>query len=239
MTATEIELQPNRGNLLLSHIAVHERNAIHRGAEAVSLAANDVLLRADTHSEFVFFPINCVASVIRNLRDGSAIEVALIGNEGMIGLDVFMEAKKQLDDVIVQSAGWAYRLPAEDLRNQFRRAGGLQRYLLRFTDALLTQVSQTAVCSRYHTPEARLARWLLMIRDRTTLPVVQAGTRALRTMLGSTEELVNVAVEHLTSAEIIRVRHDTITILDVEGLEVTACECYETLRQAYERTLSS
>src|SRR6185295_14619702 len=153
MTVTAIEQHTRSGNFL-AQLAVHERNAIHRGAEAVTLVAGEPLLRAHTHSEFVFFPVNSVASVVRTARDATPLEIALIGNEGMVGLDVITEPKTQLDDVVVLSPGWAYRMPAEDLRNQYRRGGGLQRHLLRFTGALLAQVSQTAVCSRYHAPEA-------------------------------------------------------------------------------------
>src|ERR1700704_5923461 len=123
MTA-DLQLETNRGNLLLAQLAVHERNAIHRGAEVVELEAGEPLLRARTRSEFVFFPINSVASVIRALRGGMPIEVALIGSEGMVGLDVIMEAKVQLDDVVVQSPGSAFRMPADDLRKQFNRGGG-------------------------------------------------------------------------------------------------------------------
>jgi CRP-like cAMP-binding protein len=236
---TALQQQNTLGNLLLSQLAVHERNAVHRGAEAMSLTPGDFLLRAHTHSEFVFFPINSVASVVRTLRGGMGVELALIGNEGMVGLDVLMDAKTQLDDVVVQSGGWAYRMPADDLRKQFRRGGGLQKYLLRFADALLTQVAQTAVCGRYHAPAARLARWLLMIRDRTLTLEIHATPVAMRAMLAIEPEEVVDAVAVLVAARVIVLRQQTITIVDREGLEMIACECYETLRQEYARTLAS
>ncbi len=236
---TDVELQTIHGNLLVAQLAVHERNAIHRASEAVSLAAGDSLLRANTHSEFVFFPINCVASVVRTLRDGSAMELALIGNEGVIGLDVFFGARTQLDDAIVQSAGWAYRIPSNELRNQLRRGGGLQKSLLRFMEVLFAQVAQTAVCARFHSPEQRLARWLLMVHQRTSSDELQATPDALRAAIALGPERVAAAMKHLSSAGAIAARNGTITIVDREGLEVAACECYETLRQGYERTLAS
>jgi CRP-like cAMP-binding protein len=235
---TDVEVLTNRGNLLLAQLAVHERNAIHRGAEMVALEAGQYLLRAHTHSDFVFFPVNSVASVVRSLRDGSAVELALIGNEGMVGLDVFMEAKTQLDDVVVQTAGSAYRMPAEDLRNQFRRGGGLQKYLLRFTDALLAQIAQTAVCSRYHPPEARLARWLLMVNERTAVAAVHVSPSVLRAMLAIQPERIAEVVARLVSTRTIHARGETITITDREGLEIHACECYETLRHEYDRAIA-
>jgi CRP-like cAMP-binding protein len=226
---TALQLETNRGNLLLSQLAVHERNAVHRGAETVPLEAGELLLRAGRHSDFVFFPTNSVVSVIRTLRGGMSIELALIGNEGMVGLDVFTDAKASLDDVVVQSPGWAYRLPADDLRKQFNRSGGLQKYLLLFADALLNQIAQTAACSRYHAPEARLARWLLMIRDRTSVDEILATPAAMRAMLAIAPERVAECVGRLVAARAIVLRQETITIVDREGLEVRACECYETL----------
>ncbi|HSP16335.1 MAG TPA: Crp/Fnr family transcriptional regulator [Thermoanaerobaculia bacterium] len=234
-----IEQQTIPGNLLLGQLAVHERNAIHRAAEAVSLAAGDSLLRANTQWEAVFFPINCVASVVRTLRDGSAMELALIGNEGLVGLGVFTGSRTQLDDAVVQSAGWAYRIPTDELRNQLRRGGGLQKSLLRFVDTLFAQVAQTAVCARFHAPEARLARWLLMIHQRTASAEILTTPVALRTALMLEPDGIATAIKRLAAAGAIAVRPDTITIKDREGLEVRACECYETLRQEYERTLAS
>ncbi len=235
----ELELQTIRGNLLLGHLAVHERNAIHRAAEAVSLAAGDSLLRANTHSEFVFFPISCVASVVRTLRDGNVMELALIGNEGLVGLGVFMGARTQLDDAIVQRAGWAYRIPADELRNQLRRGGGLQKSLLRFVDSLFAQVAQTAVCARFHASEARLARWLLMIHQRSGSMETRTTPAGLRAALSLEPDGIATAIKRLSSQGTITMRADAITIVDREGLEINACECFETLREEYERTLAS
>lgn len=235
-----VDLDPTiRGNLLLSQLAVHERNAIHRAAEAVALSPGESLLRASTQSASVFFPTNCVVSLVRTLRDGNAMELALIGNEGIVGLDVFMGARIQLDDAIVQSAGYAYRIPAEELRNQLRRGGGLPKALLRFMYALFAQVAQTAVCVRFHPPEARLARWLMLIADRTSSLELHVQPQATAAMLVIEPAAVAAAMNHLRARGAIAVHADAITITDREALEVSACECYETLREEYERTLAS
>jgi CRP-like cAMP-binding protein len=234
-----VELEATiRGNLLLSQLAVHERNAIHRSAEAISLTAGESLLRASTQSAYMFFPTTCVVSVTRTLRDGNSMEIALIGHEGIIGLDVFMGSRLQIDDAVVQSSGCAYRIPAEELRRQLQRGGGLQKSLLRFTYALFTQVAQNAVCVRFHAPEARLARWLMMINDRTSSLRLRVDARATAAVLVVAPAVISAAIDRLRVRGAISVRADAITITDREGLEIAACECYETIREEYERMLA-
>lgn len=235
-----VDLDPTvRGNLLLSQLAVHERNAIHRAADAVAVTPGESLLRGGSQSAYVFFPTNCVVSVMRALRDGNAMELALIGNEGIVGLDVFSGARAQLDDAVVQSAGYAYRIPAEELRNQLRRGGGLQRALLRFMYALSAQVAQTALCSRFHPAEARLARWLMLISDRTSSLELRVQPQSVAAMLVVEPAAVTAAMQRLRARGAIAVAAEAVTIRDREILEVSACECYETLREEYERTLAS
>ena len=228
-----------RGNLLLSQLAVHERNAIHRAADAISVSAGESLLRASTQSAYVFFPTTSVVCVQRTLRDGNCMEMAVIGSEGIVGLDVFMGSRMQLDDAIVQSSGCAYRVPAEELRRQLQPGGGLARALLRFTYALFTQVAQNAVCIRFHAPEARLARWLMLISDRTASLQLRVDSRATAAMLVVPPLQASAAVERLRDRGAIAIQSDAIRIVSREALEVTACECYETIREAYARTLAS
>lgn len=231
--------QAVRGNHLLSQLAVHERNAIHRASDAVTIPAGESLLRGTMQSAYVFFPTTCVVSVVRTLRDGKTIELALVGNEGIVGLDAFTGVRLQLDDAVVQSAGCAYRTPADELRNQLRRGGGLQKVLLRFLHAFSTQVAQTAPCVRYHEPEARLARWLLLISDRTSSLELRVQPQSAAAMLAVAPDRAAAAFHRLTALGAIAVRGDAITIRDRETLEVNSCECYETLREEYERTLAS
>ena len=228
-----------RGNLLLSQLAVHERNAIHRAADAVSVEAGDSLLKAGAQSAYVFFPTTSVVCIQRTLRDNKCMEMAVIGSEGMVGLDVFMGSRMQLDDAIVQSSGCAYRVPADELRRQLLTGGGLTKALLHFTYALFTQVAQNAVCIRFHAPEARLARWLMLISDRAASVQLRIDSRAIAAMLVVAPMQVGAAVERLRERGAIGVQSDAIRIVSREALEVSACECYETIREAYARTLPS
>ena len=225
------------GNRLLSHLAVHERNAIERASEHKFYKVGETLLAANTHSRSVFFPIDVVVSIVRPLRDHVAVEIGVVGNEGMIGLDVVMEAKTQLDDALVQSAGYVYRMPADELLHQFHGGGKLQKYLLRFTHAFLGQVAQNAVCNRYHLLRSRLAKWLLMIHDRSTVDV-QSTPQLIGVALGATPEEVEAALAELQTSSGLRVRRQSI-VIDRDALETKACECYETLRQEYSRALAS
>jgi CRP-like cAMP-binding protein len=225
-------------NSLLSHLPVHQRNAIHRGSELFFYAVGDVLLRSHTHSNYVYFPVEAVVSVVRPLRDELSIELGLIGNEGMIGLDVVMDAKTQLDDSIVQSAGSVLRMPADGLRKLFAAGGALQTYLLRFAHAFLGQVAQNAACNQFHPLPARISKRLLMIQDRSAAVNVHSTPHLLASALGVNEREIDHAFEQLAASGAVRQRRDAIT-LERECLELTACECYETLREAYERTLAS
>jgi len=237
--STEPSRQVAAENLLLAQLPVHERNAVLRGSEAVSCASGDVLLSANTHSDYVFFPVDAVVSMVRKLRDGRGVDIGVVGSEGMIGLDVFVDAKTQLDDAVVRSAGTVYCMRADELRRQFHRGGGLQKYLLRFTNAFLSQVAQIALCNRYHSLDARLSRWLLMIHDRSSFPEIGGTPGSISHALAATDEDVEEIVARLTTARAVRQRRHSISVVGPEALELNACECYETIRQVYERTLGS
>ena len=215
----------------LEKLAVHERNAIHRGSEEVTLSAGQVLLRAQGPAEYAWFPNTSVVSMARSLREDSSLELALIGSEGVV-------MATHLDNYVVHSGGSAFRMPAAELSNQFRRGGGLQKYLLRFSDALMSQVAQTAICARFHAAEKRLARWLLMINDRTGRDQVEATPVSMRMMLAIPQDRVVDAVAKLVSARVVSLRQPVIKITDRDGLEASACECYETVRQEYDRILA-
>jgi len=227
------------GNTLLSRLPVHERNAAERCFETGSFVAGDFLMRANRPSEYVFFPLDSVISLVRTLDDGSTIELGLVGNEGMIGIDVFLEGRTQRSDAIVQSAGSVYRMTSDDLLRQFKSGREFQRQLLRYTSAFMAQIAQTAACNRLHAIEPRLARWLLMMRDRVASNDIDLTDRCLSDVLGARPALASQAVQNLESAGLIRQsrsRH-RITISDREGLELSACECYEAVRHEYSWTL--
>jgi CRP-like cAMP-binding protein len=225
-------------NRLLSQLPVHQRNAIHRGSELSFHSVGDVLLHSNTHSNYVFFPIEAVVSIVRPLRGDLFVELGLIGNEGMIGLDVIMDAKTQPDDTIVQSAGSALRMPADDLLKLFYGGGPLQKQLLRFTHAFLGQVAQNAACNRFHALAARMAKWLLMIHDRSASPEVRSTPRLMALALGASEKEIDETLQRLAATGGIRQKRDAVFI-EREILELNACDCYEALREAYGRTLTS
>jgi CRP-like cAMP-binding protein len=224
------------GNTLLSRLPVHERNAAERCFETGSFVAGDLLMRANRPSEYVFFPVDSVISLVRTLDDGSTIELGLIGNEGMIGIDVFLEGHTQRSDAIVQSGGSVYRMASDDLLKQFKSGREFQRQLLRFTSAFMAQIAQTAACNRLHAIEPRLARWLLMMRDRVASDIIDLTDRCLSDVLGVRPALASQAVQNLERAGLIRQSRQRIRISDREGLELSACECYEALRREYALT---
>jgi CRP-like cAMP-binding protein len=214
---------------LLAELAVHERNAIQRASDMQFRAAGDVLLRAHTRSRSAFFPINAVVSVVRLLNDNRSVEVGLIGNEGMVGMDVLLDARNDLDEVVVQSAGFVYCMPVDDLRHLFDATARLQKSIFRFTHTFLGQVSQNAVCSRYHAPRQRVAKWLLMIDDRSGRLETGKSSQLLAAALCAGEPEMAEALAELTSAGAVQQRRSALAIRR-EVLETGACECYETMR---------
>ena len=224
-------------NALLAALPTRERNEAHRASELFTLEFGATILEANTRTEHAFFPIRGAISLVRHLTGRQTIEVGVIGNEGMVGVDIFMGAPMQLNDAIVQGEGSAWRMSAEYLLVRFQRNREMQRQLLRFTNAFITQVSQTAACNRAHDMEARLARWLLMMQDRVAAPQIRMTQQFLAHMLGARTASVNEAVQKLEAAGVIGHRRQEISILDREGLEQMACECYAIVRRVYDQAI--
>ena len=224
-------------NALLAALPVRERNAAHKSSTLFVLDFGATILEANTRSEFAFFPIRGAVSLVRHMSTGLTVEVGVVGNEGLVGVDIILDAPYQLNEAIVQGAGSAWRMPAEDLLARFRRNREVHRQLLRFTDAFMTQISQTAACNRAHDMEQRLARWLLMMQDRVAAPQLRLTQQFLSQMLGARTATVNEAVQKLEAAGVIGHRRQEITIVDREGLEKMSCECYEIVRRVFEQSL--
>lgn len=224
-------------NALLAALPTRERNDAHRSSELFTLEFGAKILEADTRSQHAYFPIRGAISLVRTLRSGPTVEVGVVGNEGMVGIDIFMRAPTQLNDAIVQGQGSAWRMSADHLLVRFQRNGEVQRQLLRFTNAFITQLSQTAACNRAHGMEARLARWLLMMHDRVAAPQIRMTQQFLAHMLGARTASVNEAVQKLEAAAVIGHRRQEITILDRPGLEAMACECYAIVCRVYEQSV--
>jgi CRP-like cAMP-binding protein len=226
-------------NALLAALPTRERNEAHRSSTVFTLDFGTTILAANTRSEYAFFPIRGVISLVRPLISGPTIEVGVVGNEGVVGIDIFMGAPQQLNEAIVQGEGSAWRMPAAYLLAQFERNRDMQRQLLRFTDAFITQVSQTAACNRAHDMEARLARWLLMMQDRVAAPQIRLTQQFLGKMLGARTATVNEAVQKLEAAGVIGHRRQEITVIDREGLERMSCECYAIVRRIYDQAITN
>lgn len=224
-------------NALLAALPVRERNDAHRASQLFTLDFGAKILQSNTRSQHAYFPIRGVVSLIRTLTSGPTVEVGVVGNEGMVGLDIFMRAPTQLNDAIVQGEGSAWRMSAEHLLARFQRNGEVQRQLLRFTNAFITQVSQTAACNRAHAMEARLARWLLMMQDRVAASQIRMTQQFLAHMLGARTASVNEAVQKLEAAGVIGHRRQEISVLDRAGLEAMACECYAIVAGVYEQAI--
>jgi len=237
MTKESERAAAREDNALLAALPTRERNAAHRASQLFALEFGATILQANTRSEHAFFPIRGVVSLVRRLNEGPTVEVGVVGNEGMVGVDIFMGAPTQLNDAIVQGAGSAWRMSAEHLLVRFQHNREWQRQLLRFTDAFITQVSQTAACNRAHDMEARLARWLLMMHDRVAEPQIRMTQQFLARMLGARTASVNEAVQKLEAAGVIGHRRQEIAVVDRKGLERMACECYAIVRRVYEQSL--
>lgn len=237
MTQESDRAAAREDNALLAALPTRERNDAHRSSQLFTLEFGAKIVEAHTRTRHAYFPIRGAVSLIRTLTSGPTVEVGVVGNEGVVGVDIFMGARTQLNDAIVQGEGSAWRMSAEHLLARFNRNGEVQRQLLKFTNAFMTQVSQTAACNRAHGMEARLSRWLLMMHDRVAAPQIRMTQQFLAHMLGARTASVNEAVQKLEAAGVIGHRRQEISILDREGLEAMACECYGIVRRVYEQAI--
>jgi CRP-like cAMP-binding protein len=200
-------------------------------------ALGDVLYEPGEPMDYIYFPTSAVASLIYTMENGETAEVGLVGKEGLVGIALFMGGATMPNHAVVQVAGGALRLEAQAMLEEFRRGGPFQLALLRYTQALLTQISQTAVCNRLHPIDKRLCRWLAMTRNRLPSNEVHMTQEFLAHMLGVRREGVTAAARHLQDAGLIRYRRGHITILDRQRLEAAACECYRVVKDEFDRLL--
>jgi len=201
------------------------------------LALRDVVYEPGERMDYAYFPTSAVISLIYTVEGGATAEMGLVGNEGVVGIALFMGGGTTPNRAVVQVAGGAFRIKAQALLEEFRRGGPFQAVLLRYTQALLTQVSQTAVCNRLHPIEQRLARWLLMIRNRLPSDEVLMTHESLAHVLGVRREGVTLSAHRLQRTGLIHYYHGHITILDRKRLEAAACECYRVVKEEFDRLL--
>ncbi len=186
----------------------------------------------------VYFLVGCIVSILYVLEDGASAEVAIVGEEGLIGIALFMGGDTTPSRAVVQNAGHAYQLKWEILKREFKRGGALQHLLLRYTQALLTQVAQTAVCNRHHSVEQQLCRWLLLNLDRLPSNELSMTQGVIANMLGVRREGVTEAAGKLQARGLIRYSRGHIKVLDRTGLESQVCECYAVVKKEFDRLLT-
>lgn len=214
---------------------------LHRFAphlELVPMLLGDVLCESGGKLDYVYFPTTAIVSLHYLLESGGSCEIAGVGNEGVVGVSVFMGGETTPSRAVVQTSGFGYRLRSQILLEEFRRVGPVTRLLLRYTQALMTQVSQTAVCNRHHSVEQQLCRWLLLTLNRLPSNELTMTQEWIANMLGVRREGVTEAAGKLQNHGFIRYRRGHITVLDRAGLESTACECYAVIKKECVRLLS-
>jgi CRP-like cAMP-binding protein len=222
-------------NQLLAALSAESYSRLLPHLVPLSFQVGNILYQPQQLIEWVYFPHQSVISLVNILEDGSQVEIGMVGGEGMIGTPVILANDTSPYQAMVQVANGAQRISAKILRAQLELDSELNKLLLRYTQALITQVSQTATCNRYHTIEERLARWLLQVHDRIKRDYLDLTQEFLSVMLGSRRAGVNVAAGVLQRAGLITYKRGHIEVLDREGLEEASCECYEAVRKEYVR----
>jgi CRP-like cAMP-binding protein len=228
--------QPVR-NQLLAALAPEVLERLSPRLESVPLSLGEVIYEAGAPLAHVYFPINSIVSLLRVMADGASAEIAVVGNEGVVGVALFLGGETTPSRALVQSAGAAYRLTSPSLLAEFGQIGGLHDLLLHYTQALLTQMAQTAVCNRHHTIEQQLCRRLLLSLDRLNSSKLTMTQELIANMLGVRREGVAEAAGKLQSSGIIRYSRGVITVVDRPQLEVRVCECYAVVKEEYDRLL--
>ena len=205
--------------------------------EPCSLALGQVLYESGEQLDHVYFPENCIVSLLYVMENGASAEIGIVGKEGVVGIALFMGGDTTPNRAVVQSEGDCYRLRFAALKQEFRRGGPFQQLLLRYTQALITQMAQTAVCNRLHSVDQQLCRWLLLSHDRLENDELTMTQELIANMLGVRREGVTVAAGQLQAAGLIQYHRGHIQIMDRPGLETRVCECYQVVKSEFERLL--
>ena len=226
-------------NHLLAALSPAERERILPHLVLVPMPLGKVLYESGDVLRHVYFPTDSIVSLLYVLADGASAEISVVGNEGLIGIALFMGGETTPSRAIVQSAGYAYRLVGQLLKDEFHRSGQMQLLLLRYTQALITQMAQTAVCNRHHSVDQQLCRWLLLSLDRLPSNQLVMTQELIANMLGVRREGVTEAAGKLDKLGAIRYARGHITVLDRPRLEHLCCECYAVVKRETDRLLPS
>jgi CRP-like cAMP-binding protein len=224
-------------NHLLAALSDTERERIFPNLQLVPMPLGKVLYESGDTLRHVYFPTDSIVSLLYVMEDGSSAEISVVGNEGLVGIALFMGGETTPSRAIVQSAGHAYRLIGQRLKDEFYRSGDMQLLLLRYTQALITQMAQTAVCNRHHSVDQQLCRWLLLSLDRLVSNRLTMTQELIANMLGVRREGVTEAAGKLQKAGVISYSRGEITVLDRLKLEAMCCECYAVVKRESDRLL--
>jgi CRP-like cAMP-binding protein len=228
-----------KGNRLVAALPEEDYQGLLPVLEAVRLPLGMALYESGGAQGYVYFPTSSIVSLLYVLADGSSAEIAVTGCEGLVGIALFMGGETTPSRAVVQSAGQGYRIKAALLKRKFEEGGALQLLLLRFTQALITQMTQTAVCNRHHAVDQQLCRWLLLSLDRLPANELVMTQELIANMLGVRREGVTEAAGKLQAEGLIEYSRGRITVLDRPKLEARVCECYAVVKKEYDRLLPS
>jgi CRP-like cAMP-binding protein len=224
-------------NHLLEALPPEDYERLFEHLELQELALGDVLYEPGRAMRHVYFPTTAIVSMLYVMEDGASAEIAIVGNEGILGISLFMGGETTPSRAVVQSAGYGYRMKANLMKGEFERYGSLMHLLLRYTQALITQMAQTAVCNRHHSVDQQLCRWLLLSLDRLASNELTMTQELIANMLGVRREGVTEAAGKLQSAGLIEYRRGKITVLDRPRLQARSCECYQVVKREFDRLL--
>ncbi len=232
-----VSLPDPKRNLLLAALPAAQWKRWSPHLEVLDLPLGHVLYEAGGTMKYVYFPSTAIVSLLYVMENGASGEIAVVGSEGLVGVSLFMGGGSTPSRGVVQSAGQGFRLKAELMKEEFDKGGPVMHLLLRYTQALITQMSQTAVCNRHHTLDKQLCRWLLMSLDRLQGNELVMTQELIANMLGVRREGVTEGALKLQKAGLISYSRGRISVLDRPGLEKRTCECYEVVKAEYDRLL--
>jgi CRP-like cAMP-binding protein len=224
-------------NAILAALPAAQYKRLAKDLELVPLTLGQVLYESGQTMSHAYFPIDCIVSLLYVMKNGESAEIAVVGNEGMVGIALFMGGESTLSRAIVQNAGHAYRLKAQVLKDEFQSGGAFSRLLLMFASALITQMVQTAACNRHHPVDQQLCRWLLLSLDRLSSSHISMTDKLIGNMLGLSTTEVTKATDLLQKAGLIHYNAGEITVLDRLGVEKRSCECYGVVKKESDRLL--
>jgi len=232
-----LTLHHSTGNFLLDLLESESAFRITGKMQTVTFRLGEVLYEPGDVIHAAYFPTTAIVSVLHIIENGRMAEVAVIGNDGMFGIPLFLGGITTTGRAVIQSGGHAFKLNAEDLQSEFSNGGRFQKILLRYTQAMMTHTSQNVVCNRLHEVHEQLCKWLLLMHDRLKSADVKMTHELVANMLGVRREAVTVAAQRLAAQKLIRNTRGVITVLDRSGLENSACECYSVVNLEHNRLL--